>query len=427
MADILSNIWSEVASDNSAAPPDGWPEGMARSAVNNAAREIMGAIKRMVNRAFATRASVTTLTDAGSLSTAYQVDYTVPPPTYAQGQVFAFRADKGCGAAPKLKVNTLAQLPLLKATAGGVKPLERGDIVAGQIVVCSYDGLAGGFIVTSMLAPAATGGAQPGDLRITAADNPGAGWLPCDGRELSRTTYAALFAAIGTKYGAGDNSTTFNILDCRGRALVGAENMPGGATLPPGGLRISTQGSGVTAGWAGGEAAHVLSVSEMPQHTHSGTTDTRGSHTHGGSTSGVGDHAHSGWTDAQGQHAHNAWTDIQGQHIHGSVAAQVWAGSTGGGFRSVVFFDQPYMQQYDLSQVMAPAGAHGHNIGMDAAGNHAHNVATYGAGAHSHSISTDAQGAHQHNLSIASAGSSQAHNNIQPSLAVNVFIFSGVL
>lgn len=48
------------------------------------------------------------------------------------------------------------------------------------------------------------------------------GWLECDGSAISRTTYAALFAAISTIHGAGDGSTTFNLPDPRGRVIVGA-------------------------------------------------------------------------------------------------------------------------------------------------------------------------------------------------------------
>ena len=48
------------------------------------------------------------------------------------------------------------------------------------------------------------------------------GWALCDGRALNRTTYAKLFAAIGTTWGAGDGSTTFNIPDLRGRIAVAA-------------------------------------------------------------------------------------------------------------------------------------------------------------------------------------------------------------
>jgi len=50
---------------------------------------------------------------------------------------------------------------------------------------------------------------------------PVGGWLLCDGSAVSRTTYAALFAAIGTAYGTGDGSTTFNLPDLRGRTAFG--------------------------------------------------------------------------------------------------------------------------------------------------------------------------------------------------------------
>lgn len=46
-------------------------------------------------------------------------------------------------------------------------------------------------------------------------------WLPCDGRAVSRKTYAALFAAIGTRHGAGNGSTTFNVPNLNGRTLQG--------------------------------------------------------------------------------------------------------------------------------------------------------------------------------------------------------------
>lgn len=47
------------------------------------------------------------------------------------------------------------------------------------------------------------------------------GWLLCDGTAISRASYSALFGVIGTAYGAGDGSTTFNVPDLRGRVSVG--------------------------------------------------------------------------------------------------------------------------------------------------------------------------------------------------------------
>jgi len=47
------------------------------------------------------------------------------------------------------------------------------------------------------------------------------GWLECNGAAVSRTTYAALFAAVGTSFGSGDGSTTFNVPDLRGQFVRG--------------------------------------------------------------------------------------------------------------------------------------------------------------------------------------------------------------
>lgn len=64
----------------------------------------------------------------------------------------------------------------------------------------------------------------PGFVDYFAASVPPAGWLECNGAAISRTTYAALFLAIGTTFGAGDGSTTFNIPDCRGEFIRGWDN-----------------------------------------------------------------------------------------------------------------------------------------------------------------------------------------------------------
>lgn len=63
--------------------------------------------------------------------------------------------------------------------------------------------------------------AAPGDIKPTAASAVQAGWLLCDGSAVSRSTYAALFSAIGVAYGSGDGSTTFNVPDAKGRFLRG--------------------------------------------------------------------------------------------------------------------------------------------------------------------------------------------------------------
>jgi microcystin-dependent protein len=74
-----------------------------------------------------------------------------------------------------------------------------------------------------------------------------------DGSAVSRATYSALFAAIGTTYGAGDGSTTFNLPDSRGRVAV---------NLNPSDAEFNSIGKKY------GEKTHVLSIAELPSHTH---------------------------------------------------------------------------------------------------------------------------------------------------------------
>lgn len=94
------------------------------------------------------------------------------------------------------------------------------------------------------------------------------GWLLCYGQAVSRTTYADLFAALGTTYGTGDGSTTFNLPDLRGRVPGGKDNMGGSAAS-----RLTSGGSGVngaTLGATGGAETHVLTTPQIPAHTHGG-------------------------------------------------------------------------------------------------------------------------------------------------------------
>jgi microcystin-dependent protein len=98
-------------------------------------------------------------------------------------------------------------------------------------------------------------------------DPSGGYWLVCDGRAISRTTYATLFAAVASTYGNGDGSTTFNIPDFRERAAVGKSSAQ---TLIP-------QYNCTVLGTQIGEGKHTQTTAEMPVHNH-GTTESAHSH-----------------------------------------------------------------------------------------------------------------------------------------------------
>lgn len=70
------------------------------------------------------------------------------------------------------------------------------------------------------------------------------GYLLCNGAAVSRTDYANLFAAIGTLYGAGDGSTTFNLPDARDRVLQGASGTHSAGSYIAAGLPNITGGTG---------------------------------------------------------------------------------------------------------------------------------------------------------------------------------------
>jgi len=153
-------------------------------------------------------------------------------------------------------------------------------------------------------------------------------WLFPYGQAISRTTYAALFARLGTTYGSGDGSTTFNLPDKRDRASYGKGNMGGtSAGRITGG---AGSWSGNTLGAAGGEQNVTLTIVQMPSHTHSGTTDQQGLHAHS-YESGDSAPANSGaltysggpspkTTGASGLHFHSFTTDgTGGNNAHNNL------------------------------------------------------------------------------------------------------------
>lgn len=120
------------------------------------------------------------------------------------------------------------------------------------------------------------------------------GFLECDGSAVSRTTYAALFAVVGTNYGVGDGSTTFNVPDLQDRTCQ--HKSPTKAQYSTGGAETVT----TTGNVSGSLGNTTLDIPTIASHTHPGfnygSTTAGGSYgatgTSLGSTGGSGGHGH---------------------------------------------------------------------------------------------------------------------------------------
>lgn len=105
-----------------------------------------------------------------------------------------------------------------------------------------------------------------GEVKVFAGASAPSGYLLCDGAAVSRATYAALYAVVGTTYGVGDGSTTFNLPNLKGRVPAG---------------RDASQSEFDTLGETGGAKTHTLSLAETPSHNHGGATGNQSAtHTH---------------------------------------------------------------------------------------------------------------------------------------------------
>lgn len=188
-------------------------------------------------------------------------------------------------------------------------------------------------------------------------------WLVCDGRAISRSTYATLFAAVSTLYGSGDGTSTFNIPDLRGRVIVGAGSGSG----------LTTR----TRGQTGGEENHSLVTGELASHNHGASGLSTGSSGTGISDSG---------------HAHY----MVSSNLNVPAASGAWS----------------------FSQAQSGTGTFGYTPNVNSISSTGYGVATASGNA---SIS-DPGHSHSVNGSTASNGSGTGHNNVQPFGVVNHII-----
>jgi len=110
------------------------------------------------------------------------------------------------------------------------------------------------------------------------------GYLLAQGQAVSRSTYSDLFSAIGTTYGTGDGSSTFNLPDLRGRVVAGKDDMGGSSAN-----RLTDQTGGLngdTLGDTGGSETHTLTTAQLAAHTHGAGSYTAALTSGGNSSAG---------------------------------------------------------------------------------------------------------------------------------------------
>jgi microcystin-dependent protein len=225
---------------------------------------------------------------------------------------------------------------------------------------------------------------QPiGTITMFAGPTAPGGWILCQGQAISRSTYSNLFGVIGTAYGVGDGSTTFNLPDMRQRFPLG----------------LAASGTGNTLGATGGNIDHTHAV---PGHHHGMGTGADLNITNSGAHTHSIDHDHSSFTSAaESGHTHTI------DHDHGSFTSTAasattqratvpWTGSgTAGGD---AYFNTCYLVGGTTGgEVSQPWGGHTHSIDVPnytgasgASSGHTHSIdvpnfsGTSGSTAHTH-------------------------------------------
>lgn len=198
------------------------------------------------------------------------------------------------------------------------------------------------------------------------------GWALCDGSAVSRSANPTLWSLLGTTFGAGDGSTTFNLPNLKGKSVFG---------LDAGQTEFDVRGE------TGGAKTVTLTASQIPSHTHGTGANTSGAQSV--------DHSHSFTTNTDGTHNTNAFIGVLGAFANSTQSSP---GQVIGGVADT-----------RVNQVI-PTSASGSA--------HAHSGSTGGVSAgHTHSIpamTTDG-----------GTGGGQAHSILPPYMALNFIILLG--
>ncbi|EBY7415810.1 phage tail protein [Salmonella enterica subsp. enterica serovar Alachua] len=235
--------------------------------------------------------------------TANVLTFTAKSPfsSYVDGVRLTIRAANTNTGSASLNVNSIGAKTIFTITTAGLLPLSSGQIRASGVYDLVYssslgDGSGGWFLLN----PTDQQYVPTSVVICLAAPIIPTGFLYCNGQTVSRTTYAALFSAIGTRYGTGDGSTTFALPDYRGAFIRGWDD-----------------GRGLDSGRS--FASRQENQNQAHSHTISGTTGAGGSHRHeyldanvGGQSVGTGITHSNGTARA----SLNAQTSYAGDHAH---------------------------------------------------------------------------------------------------------------
>jgi microcystin-dependent protein len=247
--------WSQTAALNANADSTcPFPEGMAPSALNDGTRGMMAAVAKY--RDDIAGAIVTTGTPNFYSLSSYQA---FDNATDMNGKLIAFTPHVTNAGTATLNVDGLGGKPL--RSGPGVE-LQPGTIIQGTPYTALYNNTDGAFYLRGFYG-------NPynipllGGIDFWGFTAPNSSFVFPVGQAISRTVYAAAFALVGTAFGAGDGSTTFNLPDKRGRVSAGIDSMGGIA---------ANQLPGYGLGSMGGEQTHALTVGEIPPLAVNGTT-----------------------------------------------------------------------------------------------------------------------------------------------------------
>lgn len=263
--------WSTTASANATSDAAvNLQENQAPSTLNDAARALMAQVKKTIGDIAGG------LVTTGS-ATAFAVASNEVVTALSDGLTVKARAHTASGATPTFALDGTAA-KTIRPYVGGTLPI--GAIISGGIYTFTYYELGDCWLLS---------GGPPANRMVGETITWNGTTLPplClweDGSAVSRTTYAALFAVIGTAFGSGDGSTTFNVPDSRGRVEAGQDDMGGTSAN-----RLTGQSGGVDGdvlGGTGGAETHELTSTQNGQHSHTPSiTDNGHQHTYALSSS----------------------------------------------------------------------------------------------------------------------------------------------